>query len=124
MITWPQLTPHRVTNLEGLNVSLSTEHKNPRARRRLNVYQANHFLRSRCGIAPSTCHIDGLTSHFKQALARTIRYSSRLLNKQQGQFVYPKSFIVDPNEPRGFRLLNNDNNSLVAPHLEHELVAV
>ena len=31
LITWPQLTPHRVKNLEGLNVSLSTEHKNARA---------------------------------------------------------------------------------------------
>ncbi len=121
LITWPQLTPHRVTNLEGLNVSLSTEHKNRTARRRLNVHQANHFLRNRLGVAPKSADTEGLVAHAKQTLARVIRYSSRLTNRQTKQFVYPKSFVVDPDQPRGYRLLSGQQTTVTAPHLEYQL---
>ena len=124
LITWPQLTPHRVTNLEGLNVSLSTEHKNARARRRLNVHQANHLLRSVFRRSPRHAEVDGFLAHAKQALARAIRYSSKLTSKKQTQFVYPKSFVVDPSQPRGYRLLRGQEDVLVAPHLADELVGV
>ena len=121
LITWPQLTPHRVTNLEGLNVSLSTEHKNPRARRRLNVHQANHFLRNKLGHAPRDASVEGWRAHAKQALARAVRYASKLTKQEREQFEYPKSFILDPDAPRGFRLLGDENETMVAPHLEQEL---
>jgi hypothetical protein len=124
LITWPQLTPHRVTNLEGLNVSLSTEHKNPRARRRLNVHQANHFLRHKLGKSPDRAAVDGLQAHAKQTLARALRYTSKIMKKEKKQFVYPKSFVVDPDAPRGFRILAGQEGATVAPHLEHELAAV
>lgn len=124
LITWPQLTPHRVTNLEGLNVSLSTEHKNPVARRRLNVHQANYFFRTRLGLEPRTANVSGVQAHAKQALARGVRLAGKLLNKKKSQFEYPKSFIVDPDAPRGFRLLNEEGVEMVAPHLEHELELV
>lgn len=124
LITWPQLTPHRVTNLEGLNVSLSTEHKNARARRRLNVHQANHFLRTVMGRTPQHAEVDGCLAHVKQTLARSVRYSSKLMRKKPKQFVYPKSFVVDPNEPRGYRLLQDQKEVMVAPHLEGELISV
>ena len=124
LITWPQLTPHRVTNLDGLNVSLSTEHKNPRARRRLNVHQANHFLRNVLKQTPASAMVDGFVPHVKQTLARVVRYASQLTKKQQQQFVYPKSFVVDPLEPRGFRLLRDEDATMVAPHLEKEMAAV
>lgn len=124
LITWPQLTPHRVTNLEGLNVSLSTEHKNPRARRRLNVHQANHFLRSRLGWNPQSAEVDGLAAHAKQLLARVNRYSLKLRGKKQEQFEYPKSFVVDPSQPRAIRLLAREHEAVVAPHLEHEMQPV
>ncbi|HKE94601.1 MAG TPA: hypothetical protein VKB34_09870 [Povalibacter sp.] len=45
--TWPQNAPHRVTNLDDLNVSLSTEHYTVASRRRERVYLANRFLRAR-----------------------------------------------------------------------------
>ena len=45
MLTWPQNTPHRIVNQEGLNVSLSTEHYTPEARRRQSVYLANRTFR-------------------------------------------------------------------------------
>lgn len=44
-ISWPQNSPHRVTNLAGLNVSLSTEHFTAQSRARARLYAANRFLR-------------------------------------------------------------------------------
>lgn len=121
LITWPQLTPHRVSNLSGLNVSLSTEHKNPRARRRLNVYQANHLLRNRCGCSPTDASPDGIVAHAKQTLARVARYASKALNRKPTQFVYPKSFVLDPTAPCGYRLLDTSGQT-IAPHLQDELI--
>ncbi|WP_153558704.1 cupin-like domain-containing protein [Roseimaritima sediminicola] len=121
LITWPQLTPHRVTNLDGLNVSLSTEHKNPAARRRLNVHQANYFLRNRLGLKPSSAEIDGWQAHAKQMLARGLRYAGKLLPNKPQPFAYPKSFVVDPNEPTGVRLLEGEAGQTAAPHLEYEI---
>lgn len=44
---WPQNAPHRVTNLDSLNVSLVTDHYTIDARRRARVYTANRFLRAK-----------------------------------------------------------------------------
>jgi hypothetical protein len=115
LVTWPQLAPHRVRNLDGLNVSLSTEHKNARARRRINVHTANHFLRTSVGRGHGSIAVDGLAAHGKQALARAIRFAGKLFGTPKKQFVYPKTFVVDPDAPHGFRILNQD---IVAPHQE------
>lgn len=123
IITWPQLTPHRVCNLEGLNVSLSTEHKNPRARRRINVHTANHLLRNRLGVACGGASVDGPVAHAKQTLARAARFGAKLLGKRKQQFVYPKTFVVDPSSPHGYRLLEGDEATIVAPHLTRESAA-
>jgi hypothetical protein len=117
LITWPQLAPHRVRNLEGLNVSLSTEHKNARARRRLNVHAANCFLRSRLGSGCRSIAVHGPAAHFKQAIARANRYAGKFAGKKNKQFVYPKTFVVDPQAPHGFRILDGQEN-IVAPHEE------
>jgi hypothetical protein len=124
LITWPQLAPHRVRNLEGLNVSLSTEHKNARARRRLNVHTANHFLRARVGSGYGSIAVDGLGAHGKQLLARATRYAGKFAGKKKQQFVYPKTFVVDPQAPHGFRILQGKENVIVAPHEEIAVSAV
>jgi hypothetical protein len=115
LLTWPQHTPHRVNNLDGLNVSLSTEHKNARAVRRINVHLANHFLRHQFGLPSKSTKVDGPVAHAKQALARSVRMFERLANRQQPQYIYPKTFVVDPAEPNGFRFLETENE-FVAPH--------
>ena len=118
LITWPQLTPHRVRNLDGLNVSLSTEHKNARARRRINVHTANYLLRKHLGKACRSIEVDGFTAHAKQALARGFRYAGKLVGKEKEQFVYPKTFVVDPHEPHGYRILDEHQDAIVARHEE------
>jgi hypothetical protein len=49
--TWPQNAPHRVTNLDSFNVSLSSEYFTAQSRARARVYQANRFLRRRLGFS-------------------------------------------------------------------------
>jgi len=123
LITWPQLAPHRVRNLEGLNVSLSTEHKNARARRRLNVHNANHLLRTQFGKACRSIEAEGITAHAKQVLARLYRFKGKF-GKQSEQFVYPKTFVVDPDAPHGYRLKEGVQAAVIAPHQELEAMQV
>ncbi|MEN1680949.1 MAG: cupin-like domain-containing protein [Planctomycetota bacterium] len=118
LITWPQLAPHRVRNLEGLNVSLSTEHKNPRARRRINVHSANYLMRKRAGWPCTSIDADGVFAHAKQTLARASRLAGKLVGKEKEQFVYPKTFVVDPQAEHGYRLLGSTENEVLAPHEE------
>lgn len=124
LITWPQLAPHRVTNLEGLNVSLSTEHKNPLARRRINVHTANFWL-NRFGVKSPGIEANCLTAHAKQLFARSTRYAAKFTGAgQKKQFVYPKTFVVDPDSPHGYRMLNESQGPIAAPHEELEAVGV
>jgi hypothetical protein len=107
MLTWPQNTPHRVTNLEGMNVSLSTEHKNTRALRQVNVHLANRFLRAKLGLPCRSTNVNGLTAHAKQFLIRLVRRYDKL--RQTPTMMgnkYPVTFKVDPSAPQGFTLLD------------------
>ncbi|RMF44321.1 MAG: hypothetical protein D6753_02905 [Planctomycetota bacterium] len=106
LLTWPQLTPHRVQNLGGFCVSLSTEHKNPRARRRINVHEANYWLRRNCGRFCRSTSADDWKAYVKQALIRGIRLSRRLTaGKAKDQFVYSKAFKIDLDQPNGISMI-------------------
>ena len=124
LITWPQLAPHRVRNLEGLNVSLSTEHKNARARRRINVHTGNHLMRTKFGKACQSIEVEGFAAHAKQALSRAFRLADKFVGKQKEQFVYPKTFVLDPQAPHGYRLIEGVEQAVVAPHEALEAVQV
>ena len=105
-------------------MSLSTEHKNAQARRRINVHTANHLTREYFGVAAQGLDVDGITPHVKQAFARTVRYLGKAFGKKKEQFVYPKTFVVDPEAPYGFRLLDAEAHPVVAPHQELAAVTV
>ena len=109
LITWPQLTPHRVENLDGgLCVSLSTEHVNARATRRINVHEANQFLRRKIGLSCKSSSVDGLTPHLKQALIRVVRKYRKLTGQEIAKNNnYPVTFYVDPESPTGYTLFEN-----------------
>lgn len=53
MLTWPQNVPHRVENIEGLCVSLTTEHYTPEAMKKRMTYLSNRYLRKWFGL-PTT----------------------------------------------------------------------
>ncbi|MEM7316218.1 MAG: cupin-like domain-containing protein [Planctomycetota bacterium] len=106
LLTWPQLTPHRVQNLGGMCVSLSTEHKNPRARRRINVHEANYVLRTTFGKFFQSADPDGVYAHLKQTFNRSVRLGKKLFGKKKEQFVYSKNFLVDPSSENGIVMLD------------------
>ena len=124
LVTWPQLAPHRVENTEGLNVSLSTEHKNPRARRRINVHTANDLLRHSVQYGYQSIEVEGPIAHAKQFLSRVVNKVRSFQGQEKEQFVYPKTFVVDPNAPHGYRLKEGEAAQVAAPHLEVEVAAV
>jgi hypothetical protein len=127
MLTWPQHTPHRVTNQEGMNVSLSTEHKNKRALRRVNVHLANRYLRDKWKLPCRSTNVDGLAAHAKQFLIRLARRfdKPRAAPAMMGN-KYPVTFKVDPDAPLGFTLLDQRPAAAPMPEMERaeELVGV
>lgn len=109
MITWPQNTPHRVTNREGLNVSLSTEHRNPLAKRRINVHLANHYLREQFGCQNLSMDPRGSVARMKEAYARGVQMFQKLTRKKKLEpFSYKKRFRIDPLAPKGYVLLESE----------------
>jgi len=72
-IAWPQNAPHRVSNLDSLNVSLSTEHFTEASQRRFRLYLANRYLRTRIGVKTPSPQEDGLVASAKILTQRIAR---------------------------------------------------
>ncbi len=72
-ICWPQNAPHRISNLDSVNVSLVTEHFTPATRRRFQIYAANRFLRTRLGRLQPSLREDGPLALAKILAHRVIR---------------------------------------------------
>jgi hypothetical protein len=73
MLTWPQNTPHRVDNLEGLNVSLTTEHYTPHALKKRLTYLANRYFREWLGLPMRNVRVTGARAALKRAAFRIVR---------------------------------------------------
>lgn len=73
MLTWPQNVPHRVENLSGLNVSLTTEHYTPQAMRKRTTYLANHYLQRWLGWPMANVEINGPGPALKRAAFHVAR---------------------------------------------------
>lgn len=96
---WAQNAPHRICNLEGLNVSLSTEHFTRESRQRARIHAANRFLRLRFGCRDLSTREAGPSAQLKivaHQLARRMGLD-RVTTKQQA----PATLRVDPDAPGG-----------------------
>jgi hypothetical protein len=69
-VAWAQNAPHRITNLEGVNVSLSTEHFTQATRRRERLYVANRFFRTRLHARNLAARETGAAALLKTAVHR------------------------------------------------------
>ncbi|MEX0794456.1 MAG: cupin-like domain-containing protein, partial [Pirellulaceae bacterium] len=105
MITWPQNAPHRVSNLEGLNVSLTTEHLTPQAQRKIKLYRANRFFRQRFGCQQLSTDIHGIACATKLASYKLVRAWQKLFPAKVEDYEYPKTFELDPTSPAEVREL-------------------
>jgi hypothetical protein len=99
MMTWPQHTPHRAVNLEGLNVVLATEHMSPRAVRRNNVLLANRHFRQLLGGAWRRTELDGWRPALKEFTLGVTQRIPGLAPTQHASSKRPISFEVDLDAP-------------------------
>lgn len=98
---WPQNSPHRVENVEGLNVSLSTEHRTAASTRREQLVASNHFARNTLRMPRPSEAEHGIAANGKITLSRIHRKVTR-------REVAPgpaTSFAVDPTATDGVRAL-------------------
>lgn len=72
-IAWAQNAPHRVTNMDSVNVSLSTEYFTRESRRRFQVYVANRFFRTQLGCKNLSAREDGALALGKTLVRRVAR---------------------------------------------------
>lgn len=114
MLTWPQNTPHHVTNLNGLNVSLSTEHRNPVAKRRVNVHHANRLLRKTFGCTNLSDSPFGVQARLKEAMTRSYFAVEKLIGNGDKiqHYAYKKRFIVDPSSETGYTIIGDSANAM------------
>lgn len=73
MLTWPQNRPHRVENVSGLNVSLTTEHYTPEAMKKRMTYLSNHYLHKWFGLPTTDVSLDGPRAALKRTAFRVAR---------------------------------------------------
>ncbi|GAA1546603.1 hypothetical protein [Nocardioides humi] len=100
---WPQNSPHRVENVDGMNVSLSTEHWTADSVRREHLWTANHYVRTRLGRAPRSTRERGALPAAKVAAMRLGRKAGVL---RVGEKRAPRpTFAIDPDAPSGVREL-------------------
>lgn len=74
MLTWPQNRPHRVENVQGLCVSLTTEHYTPEAMKKRLTYLSNRYLREWFRLPATGTALHGPTAVAKRALFRVARH--------------------------------------------------
>lgn len=72
VVSWPHNSPHRVTNLDNLNVSLVTEHYTQASRRRARLYCANRFLRKELHVPVRSLKETGVRALTKAVLHKTL----------------------------------------------------
>jgi hypothetical protein len=112
MVTWPQHTPHRVVNTEGVNVSLSTEHMTSRAARRNNVFLANRHFRYLFGGDFRSTELKGWRPAVKEFALRAMRRLPLIAPPAPKGFKYPVTFEVDLDAPNCVRQLGEREETL------------
>ncbi len=98
MLHWELNGPHRVTNGNCLNVSVTTEHWTPMIRRSFAMNYGNGVLRSELGWTPKSRALSGPAFWAKVALTAFWRKSGL---QQKQSFKRVMRFRVNPNAPEG-----------------------
>jgi hypothetical protein len=100
VLSWPQNAPHRVTNVEGVNISLSTVHETEPSDRRKLVYCANRLFRRSYHLPTWSTKEAGAMSYLKRFAFRVCRRAG--LVHTPPRRVYLSKLRVDPRSPTGF----------------------
>lgn len=97
MMHWPLNSPHRVENLDCLNISMTTEYWTEDIRRRQMVNLANGILRSKIGVKPKSRATSGPAFWAKAVLQAGVRRAGLL--KKEAEAKRPVEFKLDPARP-------------------------
>lgn len=103
LVWWPLNAPHRIENMDSLNVSLSTRYHTEESERRKLVYNANRFLRKKCWFRNLAVRETGLRSSVKCFTYRVCRRAG--MDKKVEGYSYMTNLRVDPNSPSGMAVM-------------------
>ena len=99
MLTWPLNAPHRIVNLDCLNISVTTEHWTPANQRAQRLHLAHAILRHRLRWTARSQALSGpvfLAKSVLQALWRRSPWAARLWHSHR-----PVTFRLSPGQPGG-----------------------
>jgi len=105
VICWPLNSPHRVTNLNGINVSLSTVYETEESYRRKLVYNANRFFRRSWGLPLWSTKETGVSSCIKRSAFRLFRKAGAV--DRPGRRAYVTELRIDPCASNGIQAMKN-----------------
>ena len=94
-LSWQLNAPHRVDNLDGLNVSITTDYFTPHAQKKYGVYYANGVLRRKFGLSPQSTSTEGLGAYAKCAAALLFKKAG-VMKSSEREMV--STFRLDPNQ--------------------------
>jgi hypothetical protein len=97
MLHWPLNAPHRVENLDSLNVSMTTEYWTESIRRKQMINVANGLLRQKLGFRPKSRAIEGPAFWAKAALQAGVKRAGLLKMARRSR--RPVVFRLDPKQP-------------------------
>ena len=99
LLVWPLNAPHRITNAESLNVSLSVPYGTALGERRSELYQANRYFRKRFGLPTRSTEDVGMAPFLKRFGFRAARRLG--LTPVTSGRVYMTKLRVDPSSNGG-----------------------
>jgi hypothetical protein len=95
MVYWPNNAPHRVENLDTVNISLTVNFMTDPIRRTQIVHLANGILRYQLGWTPRSGATSGISFLSKAVLQKMLRHNRRMSNAQAAR--RPIEFMLDKN---------------------------
>jgi hypothetical protein len=105
VISWPLNAPHRVTNLDGVNISLSTQYQTDESECRKLLYCANRLLRRRYHIPAQSTKETGFVPVTKRLVYRILRRAGRLPPAPRRAYI--TDMRIDPNAPHGISIITS-----------------
>jgi hypothetical protein len=94
MLHWPLNAPHRVENLDCLNVSMTTEYWTEKIRRSQMINLANGILRTKAGLTPKSRATVGAGFWAKAMLQAGVKRAGLLKKDRKAR--RPIEFTLDP----------------------------
>jgi hypothetical protein len=111
MLHWALNGPHRVSNLDGFSVSLTTEHWTNEIRRSYAMHYGNGILRNKARWAPKSSSLDGPAFWAKVGLTAAWRKAG--MEKKEG-YKRVMTYKVDPSAPLGVVPLEEKDRTVVS----------